>query len=239
MSARLDSAGVGRILRLLHTLVAYGRNLVETLRQQDDPDDVPGYAFLTSISGTTNPALIIVLIVRGLLRAAALQARLNLSLARVRDSLPSLPLREQSAKPRQPGRGQPRAAGWAIPPGWPAEDPSLDRLPTPEEEMFAEIAAEDRDRPIGAILLDICLDLGIVPALMDPATWDELRLAISLHGGDPTPLTSRWLAPVAPVGRESEAHSATGTPASQPTIIFPPWPALSPQSPAPVCTGPP
>ena len=66
-----------------------------------------------------------------------------------------------------------------MPPGWPAGDHSFDREPTYEEEMFAEIVAEDRGRPIGPILLDICLDLGIRPDLMDPATWDELCLAIT------------------------------------------------------------
>jgi len=89
--------------------------------------------------------------------------------------------------PGRPSPHLPRTAGWAIPAG----DSSLDRLPTPEEEMFAEIVEKDRDRPIGAILLDICRDLGIVPAQMDPALWAELRRAISLHGGDPTPLVGR------------------------------------------------
>jgi hypothetical protein len=99
--------------------------------------------------------------------------------------------------------------------------------------MFADIVAKDRDRPIGAILLDICLDLGIVPALMDPATWEELRQAITLYGGDPTPL----LAGATGVGRKSEAHSATGTPgAGQPIIVCPQWPAPSP---VPASTGPP
>jgi len=97
--------------------------------------------------------------------------------------------------------------------------------------MYADIVAQDRDRPIGPILFDICVDLGIVPAQMDPATWNALRLAISLHGADPAPFEARYLdladpappsapaAPAAPavhVGRKSEAHSATPTP-----IVYP------------------
>ena len=152
VSARIDSAGAGNILRLLRTLFAYGRNLVETLRQEDDPDDLPWYSFLTSIFGTTNPALITVTIIRGLLRLAALRARLCKSV-----SFPSLPVQQNGAATRidrataRAPRG-PRATGWAVPPGWPAGDHSLDREPTPEEEIFAEIVAEDHDRPIGAIL---------------------------------------------------------------------------------------
>ena len=49
-------------------------------------------------------------------------------------------------------------------------DPHLARLPTP-----AEIAAEVRRRPIGAVLADICRDLGIMPS--DPL-WRELQRAI-------------------------------------------------------------
>jgi hypothetical protein len=88
--------------------------------------------------------------------------------------------------------------------------------------MYAEIVAEDRDREIGPILFDICRDLGIVPAQMDPTIWNALRLAISLHGADPTPFEARHLdladpAPpyvpdVGHVGRKSEAHSANGIP---------------------------
>jgi len=110
--------------------------------------------------------------------------------------------------------------------------------------MFAEIVAEDRDRSIGAILLDICLDLGIVPAQMDPATWNELRLAITLCGGDPAPLLARAVASPNPAGLAGVGTPGPGDSppipgAGQPTIAYPPWPAPFPQSPAPACTGPP
>jgi hypothetical protein len=48
-------------------------------------------------------------------------------------------------------------------------------MPTAEQ-----IAAEIRHRPVGAIIADICRDLGIMP---DHPLWRELRLAIMLHGG--------------------------------------------------------
>ena len=251
VSARLDPAGVGNILRLLQTLVAYGKNIVQTLRQEDDPEVLPWYTGLTRIFDTTNPALITIYMIRGLLRAAALQARLGRSVA----SLPALPLPDREAKQTRPagsapGPCTPRVAGWrTFPPGWPAGDTSLDRLPTPEEEMYAEIVAEDRDRPIGPILFDICVDLGIIPAQMGPTTWHELRLAITQYGADPTPLEARNLdladpaqpgAPAVHAGRKSEAHSATPTDDPDLTpIAYPPWPAPHPHSAAPACTGPP
>jgi len=240
-SARLDSAGAGTILRLLRTLFAYGSNLVQTLRQERDPDDIPWYGFVTSIFGTTNPALITVTIIRGLLRATALQATLSKSVA----TLLPLPLRAWAAEQTKAGgkgprRGSsprlPRATGWTIPPGWPAGVASLDREPSPEEEMFAEIVAEDQDRPISAILLEICLDLGIVPDLMDPATWDELSLAITLYGGDPAPLVALGVNAADPAGTPSSDDSpipAADSPPPHPQprttgIVYPPWPSAIP-----------
>jgi hypothetical protein len=172
--ARLDPASVGNILRLLRTLFAYGRNLVETLRQEDDPNDLPWYAFATRIFGTTNPALITVFVIRGLLRLTALQARLSGSFAHARALLPLQAWPAQQTKPgrtgpvRGPAPSQPHAAIRTIPPGWPAGDQSFDRPPSPEEQMYAEIVAEDRDREIGPILFDICRDLGIVPSRWIP-----------------------------------------------------------------------
>jgi len=58
------------------------------------------------------------------------------------------------------------------------QDPRLARL-----LAEAEIAAEIRRRPIGAVIVDICHDLGIAPGLLDRAFWDELSLAIMAYGG--------------------------------------------------------
>jgi hypothetical protein len=51
-------------------------------------------------------------------------------------------------------------------------------LPTPEE-----IAALLRRRPLGAVIVDICHDLGIMPGDVDPELWCELRAAIIEYGG--------------------------------------------------------
>ena len=61
----------------------------------------------------------------------------------------------------------------------PTEDPRLARLPTEEE-----IAAEVRRRPVGAVIADICRDLGITPGQLDRAFWDELSRAIIAYGGN-------------------------------------------------------
>jgi len=252
-SARRGPGSVGNILRLLHTLVAYGKNVVQALRQEDDPEVLPWYAVLTRIFDTTNPALITIYMIRGLLRAAALQARLGKGLASLSTvSSPQNRAAErtdaESAPSRAPAPRRPPAIGWrTFPPGWPAHDSSLDRLPTPEEQMYAEIVDQDRDREIGPILFNICVDLGIVPAQMDPATWDALRRAIALHGADPTPFEARHLdlADPAPTAAPDVGHvrvtpiPAPASPTADHGIAYPPWPAPYPHSPVPACTGPP
>ena len=61
-----------------------------------------------------------------------------------------------------------------------AGEPRIARLPTP-----GDIAAEVRCRPIGAVIADICRDLGIVPS--NPL-WRELSRAIISYGGNLTTL---------------------------------------------------
>ncbi len=222
---------IGKVFGLVRTLITYGQNLADTLRQHAaDPHVLPCFAFVTSIFGTTDLALILTRVTRGLLRAAALEAKLRRRAARGPDLTPTA-IRLPSA--RKPGAAKP-----ATRPNGPAEDPS------PEE-----ILAKDRRRPIGAVLVDICLDLGIVLGQMDRATWDELRLDIILYGGSLTTLLFKREGDPRRVGRKTpdllRGHSATqDSPSFSPIPItgppiFPAWPAPSAQSPAPACTGPP
>ena len=69
-----------------------------------------------------------------------------------------------SSRPAQPQSTSPTAAS------------CLANLPTPEQ-----IAAKVRRQPIGAVLADICRDLGIAPS---HPLWDELHLAMNEYGGN-------------------------------------------------------
>ena len=153
----------GRLLTLVRTLIAYGRHLAAALQQRTtatDLGDVPRHF------GTIDIGEIVARITRGLLRAAALEARLI-----------SHPIREPAAPGTltAPPHRQPRAArpedGSAA-----AGEPRIARLPTP-----GDIAAEIRRRPAGAVLADICRDLGIVPS--NPL-WREISAAIISYGGN-------------------------------------------------------
>jgi len=222
---RAAPARICQVLGLVRTLIAYGRNLAETLRQHTvDPQVLPCFTFLTVIFGTSDLALILARITRGLLRAAALEERLRRLATRSRDSKqepadnhPQSPPKPLAAKPATPPRRQDQGLRPAS-------------LPT-----VRQIADHDRRRPIGAVLADICLDLGIVPEQMDRATWDELRRALYLYGGNPATLMVRCES--RPRSRLSAASISPIPIAGQPGIEFPPWPA--PQFKAFASTGPP
>jgi hypothetical protein len=153
----------GRLLTLVRTLIAYGRHLAAALQQRTSATDL---ADIARPFGIVDIGEIVARITRGLLRAAALEARLV-----------SRPLREPAApatltasSPRQPRAAQPEDGSTG------AAEPRIARLPTP-----GDIAAEIRRRPAGAVLADICRDLGIVPS--NPL-WRELSDAIISYGGN-------------------------------------------------------
>jgi hypothetical protein len=168
-------AAIGRVLGVVRKLIDYGKQLASTVQQRAT---APGFARFAARFGTADVAAILACITNGLLRAAALEARLCQRAERGRDLTPP-PVRLPSIRATRPARqvappSAPPEPGSANDP----QDPRLARLPTADE-----IAAQVRSRPIGAILADICRDLGIAPGDLDGAFWDELNLAIISYGG--------------------------------------------------------
>jgi hypothetical protein len=150
--------------------------------------------------GPGDIALILARITHGLLRAEALEARIIRDAARL-----------------DAGPVPPRAPSHRKSPPAPGLDPGLDPgMPTSEQ-----IAAEVRRRPIGAVIADICRDLGIMP---DHPLWPELRVLIIRHGGNLAYLVRDIL------DRAFQTLASDRPPA---------WPMPSLQSPAPAGTGPP
>ena len=149
------------LLTIVQTLITFGRRLAETLASNPSPQLLLGF---TCVFRTRDLALIMARIMRGLRLARALEQRLlrnarQIDNPRVRLYVPRPATRR--AKP-QPDPTTP-------------ED-LLARLPTAEE-----IAEQIRRRPIGAVLADICRDLGIGPA--HPA-FSQIFLAIAAHRGN-------------------------------------------------------
>ena len=188
------------LLSLVHKLIDYGRELAATIRQRafTDPTSV------ICCFGTADAALILARISRGLHRADALEARLIRNADRL-----------DAAPPAAPSQPRPRAARPAAAPATGETDPRLARLPTP-----AQIAAEVRRRPIGAVIADICRDLGIMPS---HPLWRELSLVIIEHGGSLARLVKDILDQAFPLAAAARRRSQ----------------APPPRFPAPVPTGPP
>ena len=212
-------AAIGRVLSLVRRLIDYGRQLAVTAQQRAA---APDFAHFAWPFGTLDLAAILARITGGLRRAAALEARLSLRAARGQDLKPSaVPL---------PAAHRLRAAGpSALPdfavepqPADPAQDPRLARLPTE-----AEIAAEVRHRPVGAVIADICLDLGIMPGDLTREFWDEIALAIIAYGGSLAGF----------IGKVSRLPFAFGS-GNDSDPADPLWPAAPQRLPEPA-TGPP
>jgi hypothetical protein len=216
---------IGRILGLLGGLITYGKHLAYGLRCCAGTQ---AFAFRVKPFGTTDLLAILVHIARGLRLADALYQRLARRAAHGRDLIPP--------KLRMPAplslRPPPRRVG-SNPPR-PRRRPAPDdvTLPTPEE------LAALLHRPLGAVIADICRDLGITPGNVEPELWRELQRAIIEYGGS----LSRYLIetnrrvfafPPAPV-----AHVPASLRAEQPTE-----PVETPQPSPPLlptlATGPP
>lgn len=164
------------LLGLIHRIIDYGRDLIAALQRQDTPGTLVVLRF-----GTFNLALIIARISRGL----AIAARLEQRLLRTGRTPPPNP-----ARPTHPPK--PRSARPAEPPRPPkptqAEDDAalLRALPTARE-----IAAMIRRRPAGAVIVDICRDLGID---CSHPLWRDIRDAIFYQGGSMAKMMDAWAA---------------------------------------------
>jgi hypothetical protein len=164
---------IAKVLSLLHWIIGYGQRLAAAARQSKS---TPG-ADLTFFSiryGTSDLALILTRIQRGLMLAAGLQDRLQQRAATGRD-VRALPLRDPTERKRPDGVPPRKCA----PRRTNIVDLPLDRLPSAEE-----IAEELRHRPLGAIVVDICRDLGIVPNDLPKELRQILHDIILNYGGN-------------------------------------------------------
>ncbi len=197
-----------RIAALLHTvriMLGFGRHLAATAKQRSTSSDFNAIAVCF---GTGRLFKIMAHLQRGLLRATALENVLLARAARGRDigvgaprkhvitelTMPADPPAEQSAETpveqpvaapvEQPAvsadpqteapvaRKNPRPS---LPIGW--DDPEL-FMPT-----LKELEAQVRRRPLGRTLVDICLDLAVVPGFCASPFLNELLDSIRLRGG--------------------------------------------------------
>ncbi|HEX3400602.1 MAG TPA: hypothetical protein VHT74_09770, partial [Acetobacteraceae bacterium] len=148
----------GHLVGLVRKLIEYGKELAATLQQRAATTDL---ALVMLPFGTRDIGLILARITRELLWASALEARV-VELA-ARPDAPAAPARASAQRAPRPAAARPTYAA----------DPRLALLPTSEQ-----IAAEVRRRPVGAVIADICRDLGIMPS---HKLWQDLCLVIIQH----------------------------------------------------------
>ena len=182
-----------RTLIVVRTLIDYGRQVAAMLKQ----GTTAGYLeHLTQCFATDDIAEILARIARALHIAAALEAKLLTYVGPPERPLPAARL------PRVPRTGwQAAASAHALPlalrpadgaagpvaPGGDGAESRLARLPSAEE-----IARMLRNRSIGAIIADLCLELGIREGTPEFQGLD-LFLVMLQNGGNPSRLfVAQW-----------------------------------------------
>ncbi|HTI82430.1 MAG TPA: hypothetical protein VL614_18415 [Acetobacteraceae bacterium] len=181
-----DSTLPNNITVLLHacrTLLTYGRHLIETVRHRAT---APNFNAIAACFGTGNLSTIVAHLHRGLLRAAALERVLLARAATGRDidfverrirapEPPTAPLDAQAEQPAPPPAARRSTPRRSRPAGW--DNPEL-FMPTLED-----LERQARRRPIGRTILDICLDLAVVPGFCHGQFWNELFDIMNHFGG--------------------------------------------------------
>ncbi len=174
-----------RIAALLHVvriLLAYGRHLADTVTVRVA---APGFPAIAACFGTIDLSVILARLHRGILRAAALERVLLARAARGRDiAFARTRIRSRTSHPAPAdltkSAANPTAREQAPQPvrRSPGTGPTDFHPPTLEE-----LERQVRRRPLGRTLVDICLDLAVVPGLCTGTFWNELFEAIHWYGG--------------------------------------------------------
>jgi hypothetical protein len=172
------------ILHAVRILLGYGRHLIDTIR---DRAAAPNFNAIAACFGTANIETILAQLNRGLLRAAALERVLLARAATGRD-FDFVDRRTRTPEPQPtPTDAEPEQSA-SVPP------PAPKRAPRPsfhagcdDPEFFMptlqDLERQVRRRPIGRTILDICLDLGVVPGHCTGPCWNMLHEIMHFLGG--------------------------------------------------------
>lgn len=204
---------VTRLLGVVRKLIEYGHSLAETFRAHAEA----GKAGKPTPVSAARLKLLVTRLVLGIRLAYMLEADLKRREAEGEDITPSAEL----ARPPMPST----RSGAASAPRGSAD--RTDARPVPADELIppriptdAEFAVMLRRKPLGAVLVDICCDLGVTPEALGQAFWRELCNVILMHGGD--------------MGRLLRNLPPRGYPFGEPAPRPPPTPET-----VPLATGPP
>jgi hypothetical protein len=191
---RCDHAVPHNISVFLHAvgiLLEYGRHLIDTVRQRAT---APNFNAIAACFGTDNLSIILAHLNRGILRATALERVL---LARAATGHDIDVIERHTWTTLEPGL-DPAEDTQPEPPA-PTPVPARRRTPTPprpagwnDPELFMptmeELERQVRRRPVGRTIIDICLDLAVVPGFCHSAFWSELSDLMTWFSGSVTKL---------------------------------------------------
>ena len=165
---------IGRLLTLVQFLIGYGKQCAATLRQQAL---TPQFRLtMQARFGTSDLARILIRIGRALQLAAALDTQLRRHAASGRDietQTELAPVQPRSFASRSTTTADRRAAGRGT-----VSDNLDGELPSE-----AQIVAMIRRGRAGAVIAEICRDLGLVPGVVSQQQWSDVADAISAFGG--------------------------------------------------------
>ncbi|HTI81655.1 MAG TPA: hypothetical protein VL614_14505 [Acetobacteraceae bacterium] len=162
------------LLHAARILLDYGRHLIDTVRHRAT---APDFNAIAACFGTENLSTILAHLNRGILRAVALERVLLARAATGRDidfverRVPT-PETERATETPSAQRRAPRSSRLAG-----QDDPEL-FMPT-----LQDLERQARRRPIGRSILDICLDLAVVPGFCHGQFWNELFDIMNYFGG--------------------------------------------------------
>ena len=180
-----------RLRRVLGKLITHGKELAQVLSRPQRPGAM-AVLWISVRFGTKDIALMLARITRALRLAAALQAALPKE-----PPPPARPARAAQADRKPRARPAPRPRN--------SEDSVLATLPTSKE-----IAALLRDHPIGEVLTEICLGLGILTV---EAFWQELEIVLLENGADRDRIAQDAKRRMDRCNRDSPAGVGGGVPA--------------------------
>ena len=173
-------AHIAHALWIVRTLHTYGRHLIATLESRAA---VRSFAIIAYCFGTARVPAILSRLHRGVLRAAVLERVLLARAARGRDLVLLKPY-EYTPRPkpaRQQGAAAQAAATEAPPlPRRPAEQ-FTDVVHLPSQQQLEAVAQR---QTTGRAMVDICLDLGVRPAVCSKQLWDEMFAAFMWYRGN-------------------------------------------------------
>ena len=174
----------GNIAVLLHAvgiLLTYGRHLIDTVRQRAA---APNFSAIAACFGTANVSTILGHLNRGLLRAEALERVLLARAATGRDiDFVARRTGTTDAQPVATPAENQQSATAPLPPRERASRPAGRDDPELFMPTIQDLERQARRRPVGRTILDICLDLAVVPGFCHSEFWNELFDLMTYFGG--------------------------------------------------------